>query len=130
MRLLRFRCANEPQPVPIEVEDRLLRGILVEQGALTEYQAEQLSDGKAKLTLGDYIVTDFIGQGGMGQVFKATHKMMGRVCAIKTLPVGKLTPQTLDGFTREIRLQAKLDCSYLVRAYDAGKDGKTHYLVT
>jgi len=31
---------------------------------------------------------------------------------------------------REIRLQAKLDCSYLVRAYDAGQDGKIHYLVT
>ena len=130
MRLLRFRCATEPQPIPSELEDKLLRAIFIEQGALTEYQAVQLSDGRVKLTLGPYIITDFIGQGGMGHVFKAIHKVMGRVCAVKTLPVGRLTPQTLDGFTREIRLQAKLDCSYLVRAYDAGKDGTVHYLVT
>lgn len=130
MRLLRFRCATEPQPVPSEVEDRLLRAILIEQGALTEYQAEQLGNGRVKLTLGPYIITDFIGQGGMGHVFKAIHKVMGRECAVKTLPFGRVTPQTLDGFAREIRLQAKLDCTYLVRAYDAGQDGTTHYLVT
>ncbi len=130
MRLLRFRCAAEPQPVSAEREDKLLRTLLIEQGALTEYQAEQISAGRVKLTLGPYIITEFIGQGGMGHVFKAIHKVMGRECAVKTLPFGRVTPQTLDGFAREIRLQAKLDCSYLVRAYDAGQDGTTHYLVT
>jgi eukaryotic-like serine/threonine-protein kinase len=130
MRLLRFRCATEPQPVSIEVEDRLLRTLLIEQGALTEYQAEQLSIGQTKFTLGPYVITEFIAQGGMGHVFKAIHNVMGREVAVKTLPAGRLTPATLDGFTREIRLQAKLDCSYLVRAYDAGKDGTVHYLVT
>jgi len=129
LRLLRFQCASEPQPVSIEVEDKLLRAILIEQGALTEYQAQQISDGRHKLNLGDYIITDFIGQGGMGHVFKAVHKFMGRECAVKTLPTGRVTPQTLEGFTREIRLQAKLDCSYLVRAYDAGLDGTTRYFV-
>ena len=129
LRLLRFQCASEPQPVAIEVEDKLLRAILVEQGALTGYQAQQISDGRHKLNLGDYIITDFIGQGGMGHVFKAVHKFMGRECAVKTLPTGRVTPQTLEGFTREIRLQAKLDCSYLVRAYDAGLDGTTRYFV-
>lgn len=129
MRLLRFQCASEPQPVSIEIEDKLFRAILTEQGALTEYQAQQISDGRHKLNLGDYIITDFIGQGGMGHVFKAVHKFMGRECAVKTLPTGRVTPQTLEGFTREIRLQAKLDCSYLVRAYDAGLDGTTRYFV-
>lgn len=130
MRLLRFRCATEPQPVSEDAEDRLLRTLLIEQGALTEYQAEQLSIGQTKFTLGPYVITEFIAQGGMGHVFKATHNVMGREVAVKTLPAGRLTPATLDGFTREIRLQAKLDCSYLVRAYDAGKDGTVHYLVT
>ncbi len=130
MRLLRFRCAAEPQPISTELEDKLLRALLIEQGALTEYQAEQIGAGRVKLTLGPYIITEFIGQGGMGHVFKAIHKVMGRECAVKTLPFGRVTPQTLDGFAREIRLQAKLDCSYLVRAYDAGQDGTTHYLVT
>jgi serine/threonine protein kinase len=66
----------------------------------------------------------------MGQVFKAVHHVMGRECAVKVVPARKATPDAIAGFHREIRLLAKLDCTYLVRAYDAGQDGVVHYLVT
>jgi len=89
-----------------------------------------LADGKTKFRLGPYVITDFIGQGGMGQVFKAVHEVMGRECAVKVLPLHRVTDETLAGFKREIRMQAKLDCPYLVRAHDAGQDGSVHYLVT
>ena len=111
-------------------EDKILRSILLEQRAITEYQAIQLADGKTKFRLGPYVITDFIGQGGMGQVFKAVHEVMGRECAVKVLPLHRVTDETLAGFKREIRMQAKLDCPYLVRAHDAGQDGSVHYLVT
>ena len=111
-------------------EDKILRSILIEQRAITEYQAFQLADGKTKFRLGPYVITDFIGQGGMGQVFKAVHEVMGRECAVKVLPLHRVTDETLASFKREIRMQAKLDCPYLVRAHDAGQDGSVHYLVT
>ena len=111
-------------------EDKILRDILIEQRAITEYQAFQLADGKTKFRLGPYVITDFIGQGGMGQVFKAVHEVMGRECAVKVLPLHRVTDETIAGFKREIRMQAKLDCPYLVRAHDAGQDGSVHYLVT
>jgi serine/threonine protein kinase len=66
----------------------------------------------------------------MGQVYKAVHQVMGRVCAVKTLPMERATQLARDSFAREIRMQAKLDCPYLVRAFDANRDGKVHYLVT
>lgn len=113
-----------------EPSDALLAEILIEQDVLTLYQATQLSSGRTKLTLGPYVITDFVGQGGMGQVFKAVHKVMGRICAVKVLPVHRKTPEALTSFIREIRLQAGLDCPYLVRAFDAGQDGNVHYLVT
>lgn len=130
MRLMRFRCASEPQPVSVQRQDEVLRAILVEQGAITEYQAQQMSNGRYTFKLGPYVITDFIAQGGMGQVFKAIHHVMGRECAVKVIPRGKATPDAIAGFNREIRLQAKLDCPYLVRAYDAGQDGDVRYLVT
>ncbi|MEZ6092423.1 MAG: serine/threonine-protein kinase, partial [Pirellulaceae bacterium] len=102
----------------------------VRQGLLTEYQSDQLKAGRTKLNLGPYIITDFIGQGGMGQVFKGVHNVMGRECAVKVLPLEKVTDETRAHFLHEIRLQASLDCPYLVRAFDAGQDGKIHYLVT
>jgi len=121
---------NQAHKPSSEPSDALLAEILIEQDVLTLYQATQLSAGRTKLNLGPYLITDFVGQGGMGQVFKAVHKVMGRVCAVKVLPVHRKTPEALTSFIREIRLQAGLDCPYLVRAFDAGQDGNVHYLVT
>ncbi len=111
-------------------EDEVIAAMLVKSGVLTQYQCQQLRAGRTKLTLGPYLITDWIAQGGMGQVFKAVHEVMGRQCAVKVLPLGKSTPESRDSFMREIRLQAGLDNPYLVRAFDAGRDGNVHYLVT
>lgn len=113
-----------------ELSDDSLANKLVDTRVITRYQADQMLTGRNKLNLGPYLVTDFIGQGGMGQVFKAVHNVMGRECAVKILPVHKSTPEAIANFTREIRTQAKLDHPNLVRAYDAGQDGSVHYLVT
>ena len=114
----------------VEVTDDRLAEKLVEMELLTSYQAAQLRAGRTKMNLGPYIITDFIGQGGMGQVFKATHRMMGRDVAIKVLPHARSTPEAIAGFTREIRAQASLDHEGLVRAHDAGHDGNVYFLVT
>lgn len=110
--------------------DESIARIMVRSGVLTQYQAAQLRGGRTKLNLGPYVITDWIAQGGMGQVFKAVHKVMGRQCAVKVLPLEKATEEARQGFLHEIRLQAGLDCQYLVRAFDAGQDGNVHYLVT
>lgn len=110
--------------------DEHLARWLVEQQALTLYQAEQLMAGRTKLSLGPYLITDWIGQGGMGQVFKAVHRVMGREVAVKVLPLTRSTPEAIHNFTREIRTQAQLNHPNLVRADDAGQDGNVHYLVT
>ncbi|MBC8350642.1 MAG: serine/threonine protein kinase [Planctomycetes bacterium] len=113
-----------------EVSEETLADRLVDTTVITRYQADQMLTGRNKLNLGPYLVTDFIGQGGMGQVFKAVHNVMGRESAVKILPVHKSTPEAISNFAREIRTQAKLDHPNLVRAYDAGQDGSVHYLVT
>jgi serine/threonine protein kinase len=110
--------------------DESLSNKLVQDGRLNRWQAEQLVAGRTKFTLGPYQIIDSIGQGGMGQVFKAEHSIMGRVVAVKVLPKHKSTPQAIANFTREIRAQAQLDHANLVRAFDAGQDGNVHFLVT
>lgn len=112
-----------------EIDDKELAAVLVEMNTITAYQADQLIAGRTKLKLGAYIITDWIGQGGMGQVFKAVHDMLGRECAIKVLPLQKSNPESIANFRREIRTQAQLNHSNLVQAYDAGEDGSVHFLV-
>jgi eukaryotic-like serine/threonine-protein kinase len=120
--------AGTAAPSP-EQEDAALATRLIEMGALTPYQADQIKKGRTKFLLGPYVVTDFIGQGGMGQVFKGVHHLMGRECAIKVLPLNKATPDAITNFMREVRTQAQLDHPNLVRAEFAGREGNTHYLV-
>jgi serine/threonine protein kinase len=108
----------------------MLADRLVEMGMLNPWQAKQLLDGRTKFTLGPYRVVDSLGSGGMGQVFKAEHGILGRVVAIKVLPLSKATPESRANFTREIRAQARLDHVNLVRALDADEDNNVYYLVT
>ncbi|GIW92796.1 MAG: protein kinase [Pirellulaceae bacterium] len=118
------------QKVGADFTDQMLAEELVRRGVVTQYQAMQLQAGRTKLNLGPYLVTDYIDKGGMGQVYKAVHKVMGRVVAVKVLPLYKSTPEAIETFIREIRMQAQLDHPNLVRAFDAGQDGRVHYLVT
>lgn len=113
-----------------EAPDEVLAGKLVEMGYVNQWQAGQLLDGRVKWNLGPYQIVDQIGQGGMGQVFKAEHTIMRRIVAIKVLPLSKSTPDSIASFRREIQAQAQLDHENLVRAYDAGQDGNVHFLVT
>ena len=122
--------SERPEPEDGEDLENQIAEQLIEMEILTRYQSDQLRAGRTKFSLGPYIITDWLGQGGMGQVFKATHNVMGRACAVKVLPLEKSTPYAIDNFKREIRTQAQLDHPHLVRAYDAGHDGNVHYLVT
>ena len=116
--------------VKVKVTEQQLINKVFELGLLNRWQIEQLKLGRTKFTLGPYLVTDSIGQGGMGQVYKAVHTMMGRVEAVKVLPRHKSTPTAIASFTREIRAQALMDHPNLVRALYAGHDGNVYYLVT
>lgn len=112
-----------------ELRDDHIAQKMVELNRITQYQADQLLNGRTRFNLGKYVITDFIGRGGMGDVFKGEHEMMGREVAIKVLTRHRSTPEAEENFQREIRLQAKLDHPNLVRAYDAGHDGNVYYLV-
>ena len=68
-------------------DPNIIAAAMVKSGTITEYQAQQLNVGHTKFTLGGYLITDGIGQGGMGHVFKGVHRVMGRECAVKSSTV-------------------------------------------
>ena len=110
--------------------DQQLANRLVDLGVINAWQAGQLLEGRTRFNLGPYKIVDSIGQGGMGQVFKAEHGLLGRVVAVKVLPRAKTTPEAIANFTNEIRALARLDHPNLVRALDAGHDANVYFLVT
>ena len=80
--------------------------------------------------LGSYLLTQLIGIGGMGMVFRAEHQRLKKRVAIKILPTEKANrPAWLDRFNREMTSIAALEHPHIVRALDAGEDQGHHYLV-
>lgn len=126
---VRWSDVNEPDPGAPPSDSRLADR-LAEMKLLNPWQAKQLLDGRTKFNLGPYQIIDSIGQGAMGQVFKARHGKIGVVVAVKVLPHDKATPEAVANFAREIRALARLDHPKLVAAVDAGQDGVVWYLVT
>lgn len=80
--------------------------------------------------LGEYLLLERIGSGGMGEVFRAEHRTMNRQVALKILSRAIADrPDLLERFFHEIRAVAKLMHPNIVTAFDAGSAGGVHYLV-
>lgn len=108
-----------------------LAQLLVQQKRLTRYQADQICAGKgASLVLGNYVILDKLGQGGMGMVLQAEHKRMKRRVALKVMsPTAVQTPDALQRFHREVEAAAKLRHPNIVAADDADEAKGIHFLV-
>ncbi len=104
---------------------------LVKAGKLTAYQAAAVYQKKSRgLLIGNYVILDKLGQGGMGVVFKARHRQSGRVGAMKILPPSfARDKQAVKRFLREVEAAGRLRHPNLVAAQDADEDRGVHFLV-
>jgi serine/threonine protein kinase len=75
-------------------------------------------------------ILDLLGQGGMGAVYKARHKELDRLVAVKILPAEvSRDPAFALRFSREARAMARLSHPHIVAVYDSGRSGELYYLV-
>src|SRR3954463_5892715 len=75
-----------PVTVPLTADGAEIAWVLIASGKLSQYQADAvLARRFGDLRIGNYDVLDRLGAGGMGTVFKARHRRMKRVVALKLL---------------------------------------------
>ncbi|MFP6584061.1 MAG: serine/threonine-protein kinase [Candidatus Hydrogenedentota bacterium] len=92
------------------------RGIVIEPGT----------------TLGTFNITDLLGKGGMGEVYRATDSKLGRDVAIKVLPEDfAKDPERLARFEREAQTLASLNHSNVatVHGFEHDAEHNVHYLI-
>lgn len=108
-----------------------LAKLLIEEGLLTQWQADKLLAGKHKgFRLGKYKLLRQIGKGGMSHVYLAEHVLMRRQVAVKVLPRARVKDRSyLSRFQLEARAAARLDDPNIVRVYDIDNEGDNHYIV-
>lgn len=76
-----------------------------------------------------YQLTDRIGVGGMGIVFRARHRLMNRDVALKMINDELLKrPGVIERFGREVQAAAQLSHPNIVTSYDAEHAGDCHFL--
>ena len=124
-----FQASLPPEKKPQDAQGLARELILADR--LTRFQAEAVYRGRIKgLVMGEYVVLDRIGAGGMGEVLKARHRRMKRVVALKVLP-GKAmkSEDAVRRFYREVEAAARLMHPNIVTAFDASQCEGIHYLV-
>lgn len=117
--------------LPAGAVARDLALVLAQNKLLTRYQAARILAGKGDgLRLGQYVLLEEVGRGGMGRVFRARHEVMDRQVALKVLnrrlARGQKAPEI---FLREVRAASKLHHPNLVTAHDAWMTSVPYFLV-
>ena len=77
--------------------------------------------------LGDFDVSEVIGQGAMGVVYRAYQKSLKRPVALKVLRYAVTGQQASKRFEREAELVATLDHANIVPVYAFGQHEKLHF---
>src|SRR5690349_5722427 len=80
--------------------------------------------------LGSYEITALLGKGGMGEVWRARDKKLGREVAIKILPDNLVDAAARRRFQREAQMASSLNHPHILTVYDAGESEGRQYLVT
>ncbi|GIW81007.1 MAG: hypothetical protein KatS3mg105_2814 [Gemmatales bacterium] len=116
-------------PACRQSDAKVLARLLVQRALLTQFQVNQILSGRAStLVVGPYCLLDKLGEGGMGQVYKARHKTTNRIVAVKLIRKEKLNnPNAIKRFNREIKTASQLSSPHVVASYDSGQAGDVHY---
>ena len=92
----------------------------------SEYNYAPMKPGD---TLGHYTIVSHLGSGGMGAVYRATDRSLGRDVALKVLPSDVATdPERLERFRREARAVAALNHPHIVTIYSVEHADGVHFL--
>ena len=82
--------------------------------------------------IGNYVVQEVVGRGGMGEVYLAEHPRIGRKVAIKVLaPYIAAHPRAAERFEAEARVISHIDHPNIVNLFDYGnlEDGSLYYVM-
>lgn len=110
-----------------------LGDLLLDKKLLTSRQVSEIlqaQGAKVALLIPGYEIVEKLGEGGMGAVFKGEHLASHKTVAMKILAERLARRREfLERFHREARVAIDLDHPHIVKGFDEGSAGETHYFV-
>jgi serine/threonine-protein kinase len=81
------------------------------------------------IVAGRYRIIGLIGEGGMGEVYRADDMKLGQAVALKFLPESLERDESrLQRFLNEVKIARQVSHANVCRVYDVGEVGGQHYL--
>jgi serine/threonine protein kinase len=126
-RLRRYRWPGDVS----ELQSLIERAVTSAREPVLEIDEALLDEG---LPLGLYRLIEKLGEGGMGEVWRARHQLLARPCAVKLIRPELLGEKNREAATDRFRLEARsiarLSSPNTVRLYDFGvSDAGSFYFV-
>ena len=142
--------SNKPAEVPTSSEiaaESSVHSQANQVGDLSEHRQTVISKGKTELAqprkqtsadvgrallgaqLEHFHLEEFVGGGGMGAVFRATDKKLGRTVAVKVLSRNRKDADSLRRFKNEAQSAARLDHPNIARVFYVGEDAGWNFIV-
>lgn len=114
---------------PCEEESGLCRRCLVAQVLMGDREEDEDVETDMPLgEIGDYEILEKIAQGGMGIVYRARQKGLGREVAVKLIPEGRLASQSeVQRFRMEAEAAAELNHPNIVSVHEIGEEDGQHF---
>jgi DNA-binding NtrC family response regulator len=116
-RLRKYRWPGDVR----ELQSVIERSVTSAREPVLEIDAALLDEG---MPLGHYRLLEKLGEGGMGEVWRARHQLLARPCAIKLIRPDQLGETKREAATERFRLEARtiarLTSPNTVRLYDFG----------
>ncbi len=116
-RLRRYRWPGGVR----ELQALLERAVASAETPVLEIDSAQVDEG---LPLGSYRLLEKLGEGGMGEVWRARHQLLARPCAVKLIRTELLSEASrkaaIERFRLEARTIAGLSSPHTVRLFDFG----------
>ena len=80
-------------------------------------------------TLGHYRIEAKLGEGGMGEVYRARDTVLGREVAVKVLPADQVRADRLQRFLREAQAASQINHPNVVAIHDISESEGVHFIV-
>lgn len=93
-----------------------------------ESNATIINGPSSTVVLGAYDLLEEIAAGGMGVVYKARHRVLDRIVALKLIMAGQLArPEEIQRFRIEAQAAARLEHPHIVPVYEIYEEQGRHY---
>jgi serine/threonine-protein kinase len=127
-RLRRYRWPGDVA----ELQSLLERAVSTARGPVLEIDAALLDEG---LPLGSYRLIEKLGEGGMGEVWRARHQLLARPCAVKLIRADLLGEANREKAAARFRMEARaisrLSSPNTVKLFDFGvtEEGSLYFVM-